>query len=187
MLRRILAVAATAALVWGCSSTPDESASDSSTGDSGGATVSAPATSAPITSSPAPSQSGIQSGSAEDFLVNVGDRVLFGFDRFDLTAQAREVLQRQAEWLNQYGNISVIVAGHTDERGTREYNLALGERRAIAVRNYLVALGVEPSRIRTISYGKERPVDARSTDEAWAKNRRGVTQLEESSVSRLTN
>ncbi len=118
---------------------------------------------------------GPKPGSQEDLAVNVGDRVLFGFDKYDLTPEARAILQKQAVWLRRYPSVTVTIEGHTDERGTREYNLALGERRANAVRDYLVALGVEASRLKTISYGKERPVALGSNEEAWAKNRRAVT------------
>ena len=122
-------------------------------------------------------------GSVEEFVASVGDRVYFGFDRFDLSPEAQETLEKQSVWLKQHGKVVVTVAGHADERGTREYNLALGEKRANAVKNYLVALGVSPDRIRTISYGKERPVDPRSSEDAWAKNRRSVTMVDTSSVS----
>lgn len=121
--------------------------------------------------------SGPQSGTQEDLNVNVGDRVYFGYDRYDLTQEARAQLEAQANWLRQYPNITVTIEGHADERGTREYNLALGERRANAVRNYLVALGVSPNRVSTISYGKERPVALGSNPESWAQNRRGVTTI----------
>lgn len=117
----------------------------------------------------------VQPGSGEDFLVNVGDRVFFGYDRYDLTSAARATLQRQAEWLERYPNRRLVVEGHADERGTREYNLALGERRADTVKNYLVAVGVSPSRVSTISYGKEQPAVLGATNAAWAQNRRGVT------------
>jgi len=121
---------------------------------------------------------GPAAGSAGDFIATAGgDRVFFAFDRFDLSTAARTALQRQAKWLQRYRNVSFIIEGHCDERGTREYNLALGERRANAVKNYLVALGVSASRIGIISYGKERPADPRSNEEAWAKNRRGVTVI----------
>ena len=105
------------------------------------------------------------------------DMVLFSYDSADLTSDARETLRAQADWLNQNGSYRAIVEGHCDERGTREYNLALGERRAVAVKNYLVALGVNASRLQSISYGKERPLDPRSTDMAWSKNRRGTLVL----------
>ena len=104
-----------------------------------------------------------------------GDRIFFAFDSSEITPEARLVLQRQAEWLKRYANVTVTIEGHTDERGTREYNLALGERRALAARNVLVALGIPDSRISTISYGKERPAVPGSTEEAYAQNRRAVT------------
>lgn len=116
-------------------------------------------------------------GSAQDLVENVGDRVFFGYDSFDLSGEARATLERQAQWLNQYGSLSVTVEGHADERGTREYNLALGERRANAVRNYLVALGVDASRINVVSFGKERPEVFGSDAQSWAQNRRGVTVI----------
>jgi peptidoglycan-associated lipoprotein len=117
-------------------------------------------------------------GTEEDFVVNVGDRVFFGFDRFDLTPEARATLDDQAAWLQEYPNVRIVIEGHADERGTREYNLALGERRANSVRNYLVAAGIDASRITTISYGKERPAVLGSNEQAWAQNRRGVTVIQ---------
>jgi peptidoglycan-associated lipoprotein len=113
-------------------------------------------------------------GSQQDLVVNVGDRVFFGYDQYDLTTEARATVERQAQWLRTYANVNVIVEGHCDERGTREYNLALGEKRAMAVRNYLIASGVAPNRVQTISYGKERPVVLGSDNSSWAQNRRGV-------------
>jgi peptidoglycan-associated lipoprotein len=117
-------------------------------------------------------------GSQQDLVVNIGDRVFFGYDQYNLTSDAERILQAQANWLKQYPNVRVTIEGHADERGTREYNLALGERRANAVKNYLIAMGVEPSRINVISYGKERPAIVGSNPEAWAQNRRGVTVVE---------
>ncbi|MAF98508.1 MAG: peptidoglycan-associated lipoprotein [Micavibrio sp.] len=117
-------------------------------------------------------------GSQEDLVVNVGDRVFFGYDRYDVSPEARMTLEKQAAWLAQYPALSITVEGHADERGTREYNLALGERRANSVKNYLVALGVAPSRITTISYGKERPAVPGANSTAWAQNRRGVTVVD---------
>ncbi|MCS6878609.1 MAG: peptidoglycan-associated lipoprotein Pal [Geminicoccaceae bacterium] len=114
-------------------------------------------------------------GSQQDLEVNVGDRVFFAFDSAALDDAARQTLERQAAWLKQYPAVSVTIEGHCDERGTREYNLALGERRAQAVKNYLVALGISPDRIRTISYGEERPADPGHDETAWALNRRAVT------------
>ena len=117
---------------------------------------------------------GPRRGSQEDLVTNVGDRVFFALDSFELEADALAMLEKQAAWLKQNPGISVWVEGHADERGTREYNLALGERRASAIRDYLVALDIQPNRMQTRSYGMERPVDPRSAKEAWDKNRRGV-------------
>jgi len=114
-------------------------------------------------------------GSQEELEVSVGDRVFFAYDSAVLSPIATQTLDRQGAWLQQYAEIVVTVEGHTDERGTREYNLALGDRRANAVKNYLVALGIEPSRILIISYGEERPADAANDESAWAKNRRAVS------------
>ena len=105
----------------------------------------------------------------------VGDRVYFDYDSSVLSPTATQTLDKQAAWLKRYPDIIVTVEGHTDERGTREYNLALGDRRANAVKNYLVALQINPDRVLTISYGEERPVDPGHDEAAWAKNRRAVT------------
>lgn len=117
-------------------------------------------------------------GTQQDLVVNVGDRVFFGYDQYNLTPEAQHTLELQAEWMKRYANVNVAIAGHCDERGTREYNLALGERRANAVRSYLMALGVPATRITTISYGKERPAVVGSNPTAWAQNRRGVTEVQ---------
>lgn len=117
---------------------------------------------------------GVRPGTQQDLVVNVGDRVFFGYDQFDLTAEARATIERQAQWMKTHQNVTVIIEGHCDERGTREYNLALGEKRATAVRNYLIANGIAPNRVQTISYGKERPVVLGSDNASWAQNRRGV-------------
>ena len=116
-------------------------------------------------------------GSKEEFAQVVGDRVFFDYDKSVIKAEGQTTLQRQADWLKRYGNFTVTIEGHCDERGTREYNLALGERRATAVRNALVALGIPANRVKTISYGKERPAVLGSNEAAWAQNRRGVTVL----------
>ncbi|WP_375658045.1 peptidoglycan-associated lipoprotein Pal [Bartonella sp. CL436QHHD] len=116
-------------------------------------------------------------GSGQEFTVNVGDRVFFGLDSSSLDADAERILTRQAEWLLHYPYYSIMIEGHADERGTREYNLALGQRRAVAVRNYLVSLGVSAQRIQTISYGKERPVAVCDDISCWNQNRRAVTTL----------
>ena len=120
---------------------------------------------------------GPTAGSLEDFQVNVGDRVYFDLDQYRLSADAQGILKRQVAWLSAYPNVNILVAGNCDERGTREYNLALGERRASVVKNYLVDLGIDPARIQTVSYGKERPLALGSNEASWAQNRNGFTQL----------
>lgn len=121
---------------------------------------------------------GAAPGTQADLVINIGDRVFFETDSTDLTAEARSVLEQQASWLGQYSNLNVTVEGHSDERGTREYNLALGDRRANAVKSYLVALGVAPSRVTTISFGKERPAVPGANNMAWSQNRRGITKVQ---------
>ncbi|WP_455465913.1 peptidoglycan-associated lipoprotein Pal [Bartonella sp. B39] len=116
-------------------------------------------------------------GSGQEFTINVGDRVFFSLDSSSIDTDAERVLIRQAEWLLRYPHHSIMIEGHADERGTREYNLALGQRRAVAVRNYLVSLGVSAQRIQTISYGKERPVVVCDDISCWNQNRRAVTTL----------
>ena len=116
-------------------------------------------------------------GSQQDLAATAGDRIFFAYDRADISSESQQILQRQADWLKRYGNVAVTIEGHCDERGTREYNLALGERRATAAKNVLVALGIPASRISTISYGKERPAVPGSSEEAWAQNRRAVTTV----------
>jgi peptidoglycan-associated lipoprotein len=120
-------------------------------------------------------------GSQQDFVVNVGDRVFFTTDSSELSPQSRATLDKQAQWLNNYSQYSFTIEGHADERGTREYNLALGARRAQAVRDYLVSRGVAANRVRTISYGKERPVAVCNDISCWSQNRRAVTVLNASS------
>jgi peptidoglycan-associated lipoprotein len=120
----------------------------------------------------------IRPGSQEDLVANVGDRVLFDFDSAVIRPDQRPVLQRQAQWLAQYPEVRVQIEGHADERGTREYNLALGQRRANAARDVLIALGVNGARISTISYGKDRPVALGSDEASWAQNRRAVTVVQ---------
>jgi peptidoglycan-associated lipoprotein len=114
-------------------------------------------------------------GSAQDFSVNVGDRVFFETDSSELTPTAQATLDKQARWLNQYARYQIRLEGHADERGTREYNFALGARRASVTKNYLVARGVSSSRITTTSYGKERPVAVCNDISCWSQNRRAVT------------
>ena len=117
-------------------------------------------------------------GSQEDFLANIGqygDRILFDTDRFNVDSEDQVTLQKQAQWLARYPNTRITVEGHADERGTRDYNLALGERRANSAKNYLISVGVDAGRIQTVSYGKERPAAMGSDESAWAQNRRAVT------------
>ena len=117
-------------------------------------------------------------GSPQEFQVSVGDRVFFETDQTNLTAQSQATLDRQVQWLSQYPQYSFTVEGHADERGTREYNLALGARRATAVRDYMIARGIQANRMRTVSYGKERPVAVCDDISCWSQNRRAVTVLD---------
>jgi len=171
MAMKFLSIVAAGLLVAACS-TDQENASQS-----GGAGSTVPAANQPSTSSASSGAVTAAPGSREEFVAEVGDRVFFGFDKYDLTPEARTTLERQAFWLRKYPSATVTIEGHCDERGTREYNLALGERRASAAKDYLIALGVDAGRLSTISYGKERPVAFGSNDEAWAQNRRGVTTI----------
>lgn len=116
-------------------------------------------------------------GSQQDLAATAGDRVFFAFDSSDISSEVQQILQRQAEWLRRYPNVSVTIEGHCDERGTREYNLALGERRAAAAKNVLIAAGIPGSRISTISYGKERPIVPGSSEDAYAQNRVAITTV----------
>lgn len=149
-------------------------------------TVGACAKKAPDTLPPAPDGSGstdtgtgtggVVPGSQADFVANVSsDRIFFDLDQYNVDAQDQATLQSQAQWLARYPAVRVTLEGHADERGTRDYNIALGERRANAAKNYLSSLGVDPNRIQVISYGKERPAALGSNEEAWAQNRRAVT------------
>jgi len=159
---KLLSLVAAASLVAACSTTP--TADNGKTTSGGSAAAGHSTAKATMTN-------------VQDRLVQVGDRVHFGFDQYNLTPKTRYVLMKQAALLKKNGAAKITVEGHCDERGTREYNLALGERRANAVKDYLMTLGVSAERINTISYGKERPEDAASNEEAWAKNRRAVTVL----------
>ena len=152
MFKKFLCLMAALVLVAAC----DTTGSDNGAAGANGKTVARP-------------------GTQEDLVVNVGDRVFFGFDKSDLSAEARATLDRQVVWLKKYASLKVTIEGHADERGTREYNLALGERRATAAKNYLVAAGINADRVKTVSYGKERPAVLGSNEAAWAQNRRAVT------------
>ena len=126
----------------------------------------------------APAGATVTPGSVADFRQNVGDRVYFDTDASTVREDGRQTLNKQAAWLKQYANYQVTIEGNCDERGTREYNLALGERRATSVRQYLIAQGIPAARIKTVSYGKERPDPVGSDEASWARNRRAVTALE---------
>ncbi|MBI1777226.1 MAG: peptidoglycan-associated lipoprotein Pal [Proteobacteria bacterium] len=167
MRMKLVSLIAASILLAACETAP------STTGAAGGAGAGSTST-ATTTATP----SGPTPGSQQDLVVNVGDRVFFDFNKSDLKPEARRTLERQAAWLKQYGNVRVAVEGHCDERGTREYNLALGERRANAAKDYLVSLGIPAARLSTISYGKERPAVLGSNEAAWSQNRRGVTVVQ---------
>ncbi|EHL97222.1 peptidoglycan-associated lipoprotein [Acetobacteraceae bacterium AT-5844] len=156
MNTKLLGALAAAALLSACASE-----------DTSGAATGAGTTTAPVSS--------IRPGSQEDLVANVGDRVFFGFDSYNVSPDQRPVLERQAAWMSQHPEVQVTVEGHADERGTREYNLALGNRRANSARDVLVSQGVAGGRISTVSYGKDRPAALGSNEEAWAQNRRAVT------------
>jgi peptidoglycan-associated lipoprotein len=157
---RIAAVAATALLLAACANNPsNELADGGALGGGGGVALNGAA----------------QPGSAQDFVVNVGDRVFFDTDSSDLSAEAVATLNRQAQWLKLYPRVQVTIEGHADERGTREYNIALGARRATTARNYLISQGIAAERMQTISYGKERPVAVCNDISCWSQNRRAVT------------
>lgn len=133
----------------------------------------APASSA----GPDQSQSSVAPGSDADLAATAGDRIFFGFDRNGLSPEAQSTLQRQAQWLKKYSDVNVQIVGNCDDRGTEEYNIALGARRATAASDYLVAKGVPASRVSTISYGKNRPVALGDNEEAWSQNRNAITAV----------
>lgn len=163
-------------MIAGCSSAPDESVAlpgDAASAPANGGQTDGAGANGGIESAELPP--GVEPGSQEDLEVTVGDRVFFAYDSAVLSEVAAQTLDRQAAWLERYPDVTVTIEGHADERGTREYNLALGDRRANSVKNYLVALDIAPSRILTISYGEERPAASGHDETAWAKNRRAVT------------
>lgn len=167
MNAKVIGLFAAVALLAACETAPKDSSNGSLNGDANAGaarTAGGPGQAIP--------------GSQQDLVVNVGDRVFFGTDKYDLSPEARATLDRQVQWLKQYPNVTVTVEGHSDERGTREYNLALGDRRANSVRNYMVAQGTNPSRVKVISFGKEKPAVVGSNAAAWAQNRRGVTVVD---------
>jgi peptidoglycan-associated lipoprotein len=163
---KYIIVIGAALAISGCTKKDDIAAS---TGD---ATTSQASTAGSSAQAPGPVP-----GTVQDFTVNVGDRIFFATDSYNLDGAAQSTLGLQAQWLRQNAGAMIVVEGHADERGTREYNIALGGRRANSVRNYLIAQGIDHSRVRTISYGKERPEKICSNESCWRVNRRGVTTL----------
>ena len=172
MFQRLLAMCAVAFLFTACE-TASNVAGDSASGSSSSSATAAGTTSSSASNS---TTAATQMSDAEK-LAQVGNTVYFGFDSSELAGEAQATLDRQAAFLNVNPTMVVIIEGHADERGTREYNLALGDRRAVAVRDYLLAKGLNAARVRTVSYGKERPAVSGSNEEAWAKNRRAATVL----------
>jgi peptidoglycan-associated lipoprotein len=175
MFQRLLAMCAVAFLFTACE-TASNVAGDSASGSSSSSATAAGSTSSSASSSASSSTTATQMSDAEK-LAQVGNTVYFGFDSSELAGEAQATLDRQAAFLNVNPTMVVIIEGHADERGTREYHLALGDRRAVAVRDYLLAKGLNAARVRTVSYGKERPAVSGSNEEAWAKNRRAATVL----------
>jgi peptidoglycan-associated lipoprotein len=181
MLRKWLMLAAVVVAVAACETSTEETAATGASGLGGSGSSGVSTIPSGSLSSQPYGSTGVQRSAlgnpaeVERELVSTGDTVYFAFDSFSLDSVAQGTLDRQAALLLKSGGVNVNIEGHTDERGTREYNLALGERRATAVKDYLVAYGINPSRIRTISYGEERPAVVGSNEAAWAKNRRAVT------------
>ena len=177
MLNKFLLINFIVFFVVSCASTPKDTAEISGSGSASSSASDLETVDYTSDTKVTESAYQIEPGSQEDLVVNIGDRVFFGYDSSELDADARELLQLQAAWLKQYNKSSITIEGHCDERGTREYNLALGEKRAQAVKNYLNSLGVDRSSLNTISYGKERPAVIGSNDAAWGQNRRSVTTV----------
>ncbi len=177
---RMVAIAVLVAALAACASKPKPTA----VADTGPSGVAIPPPSTAPEAFPAPPTGDVMSGparpgSVQDFVVNAGDRVYFDYDSFEIRSDATPVLDSQAAWLQRYPAVRVRIEGNADERGTREYNFALGSRRAQAVADYLAGRGVNRGRISTVSYGKERPIDPGSSEEAHAKNRNGHTSITE--------
>jgi peptidoglycan-associated lipoprotein len=183
-MRKIVSLFAVALLLAACESAPDKEAAtggegsaqqastdaqmEDGSGDTGGDGT---AQSGSVESE---EMQGPEGGTQEHLVVNVGDRVFFDFDKSNLTNEAEKTVERLAAWMKDYPEAAVTIEGHADERGTREYNLALGARRANSVKDYLIVLGIDPNRVETVSYGEERPAVLGSNEQAWAQNRRAV-------------
>ena len=160
-----------------CSTTPKDTADSSGSGSSSSSSDVASSGEGTIVES-SPESASIEPGSQEDLIVNVGDRVFFNYDSSELDDEDRSILDNQGQFLNQNPSLKVTIEGHCDERGTREYNLALGEKRASAVKDYLISVGINSDRISVVSYGKERPQVLGSNKAAWSMNRRSVTTID---------
>ncbi|WP_404386033.1 peptidoglycan-associated lipoprotein Pal [Caenispirillum salinarum] len=173
---RSLSVFAAVALLAACTTPPEEGAGTGGAGAMGTAGMGAGAAGEGV-GADGMGQAGPAAGSVQEFREVVGDRVFFATDAYTLSPEAQAALRRQAAWLQQYPGKTVLVEGHADERGTREYNLALGERRANSAKDFLVLQGVPANNIQTVSYGKERPVCVESTPDCWQQNRRAVTVI----------
>ena len=165
MIYKFLLTILLTVFVAACATKPKDSSSTSGDGSSASASA-----------EESVSSESVLPGSQEDLIVNVGDRVFFNYNSAELDSDAQELLQDQVAWIKQH-DVSITIEGHCDERGTREYNLALGEKRAQAVKNFLTQMGIDSSKVSTISYGKERPAVIGSNDGAWSQNRRSVTTV----------
>ena len=173
---RLVSIFAAVLLVAACETTPEDSGGSAGTGaSSDDASSSSSSVDNGMTEKKEMMEEADLDPTQEGLIAFAGDRVFFDFDKYNVKAEGQRALERQAEWLARYPNVSFTIEGHCDERGTREYNLALGERRAQASKSYLVALGVDPDRVTTVSYGKERPEAVGSNDAAWSQNRRAVS------------
>ena len=174
MRTKLIALAGVILLLAACETTPEEGADAAGTGDSGVAP--APAMEDPMVA-PTPAPTMRELTPQERLVQEVGDRAFFDYDRHNIRSDGEPTLRRQAAFMRANPSLSITISGHCDERGTREYNLALGERRATAAKNYLVSLGIDASRITTISYGKERPIVIGHNDAAWAQNRVAISSV----------
>lgn len=180
--RSLAVIAMTALFVSGCATKPDpvpEPVADTTPAPIVETQPQQPEVLRPIPQTPMVDPNQPAPGSIADFAYSTGGdaRVYFAYDQYTLSPQARDTLRQQADWLKTYRDYTAVVEGHADERGTRQYNIALGARRANSVKSFLVGQGIAPSRLTTVSYGKERPIDGRSNEEGWARNRNGYTNL----------
>ena len=175
MRARILGLIVAASFLAACGTAQQTKQGSESGGTSSSGSSSSGSSSTVGQTSGANAAPSVEAGSQEDLVVNVGDRVFFEVDKYTLNGMGRATLEKQAAWMKKHGSLRISVEGHCDERGTREYNLGLGERRANAAKDYLISLGVNSSRIKTVSYGKERPVALGNSESSWSQNRRAVS------------